>query len=98
MIPERVQNIVDNIADEFYRRFNHEASLIWFGSWMKGTANKYSDIDQAIDHQASLNTKELIEFRDWVDDLPTLYSIDLVDMKFVEETLKEDIIRHGKKL
>jgi hypothetical protein len=38
--PERVNNIVGTIEAEFKRRFGNEASLIFFGSWMKGTAPK----------------------------------------------------------
>lgn len=99
MIPKRVQNIVDNIAEEFRRRFSNEANLIWFGSWMKGTADKHSDIDLAIDHQtAALNQQDLIAFRDWIEDLPTLYSIDLIDMNTAGEQLKEEINRYGKQL
>lgn len=99
MIPKRVQSIVDNIAEEFKRRFSKEANLIWFGSWMKGTAYKQSDIDLAIDHQTTaLNQEDLMVFRDWIDDLPTLYSIDLIDMNTAVERLKEEIRRYGKQL
>jgi predicted nucleotidyltransferase len=67
---------------ECHRRFHGSASLIWFGSWIKGTAYQQSDIDLAIEHDGKkLNQKDLVAFRNWLDDFPTLYHIDLVDMK-----------------
>ena len=99
MIPERVQTIVNGISEEFHRRFHGSASLIWFGSWIKGTAYQQSDIDLAIEHDGKkLNQKDLVAFRNWLDDFPTLYRIDLVDMKQASDLLKREIERYGKRL
>lgn len=97
-IPERVNNIVDTIGAEFKHRFGNEPNLILFGSWMKGTAKKQSDIDLAIECKASLRTNDLMAFRDWIDELPTLYSIDLVDMEYADESLIKEINQYGKVL
>ncbi len=98
MIPERVQTIVNGISEEFHRRFHSSANLIWFGSWIKGTAYQQSDIDLAIEHDGKLNQKDLVAFRNWLDDFPTLYRIDLVDMKQASDLLKREIERYGKRL
>jgi len=92
----RVQSIVGTIAEEFDRRFHSRANLIWFGSWMKGTARPHSDIDLAIEYHGILAEKDLNAFRSWLDDLPTLYRIDLVDMNSAGEKLKAEIKRYGK--
>ncbi len=98
MISERVQAIVNSISEECNRRFQGSVNLIWFGSWIKGTAYQQSDIDLAIEHHGKVNQKDLVSFRNWLDDFPTLYRIDLVDMKQVNDLLKKEIKRYGKSL
>ncbi|MCK5718940.1 MAG: nucleotidyltransferase domain-containing protein [Thiomargarita sp.] len=98
MISLRVQTIVNCIAKEFHHRFGDKATLIWFGSWIKGTAYQQSDIDLAIEHHGKLTQKEIVEFRNWLDDFMTLYSIDLVDMKVASKLLIKEIKRYGKSL
>ncbi len=98
MIPPRVQAIVNCITQECQRRFDDKATLIWFGSWIKGTAYQQSDIDLAIEHHGKLTQKEILAFINWLNDFPTLYSIDLVEMKIASEALKKEIKRYGKKL
>jgi len=60
MILERVQAIVNGISQEFHHRFADKATLIWFGSWVKGTAYQQSDIDLAIEHHGKLTKKEIV--------------------------------------
>ena len=98
MISPRVQAIVNCITEECHRRFDDKATLIWFGSWIKGTAYQQSDIDLAIEHHGKLTQKEIVAFRNWLDDFMTLYSIDLVDMKVASKSLIKEIKRYGKKL
>ena len=98
MIPQRVKTIVNDISAKFNRRFQGKANLIWFGSWIKGNAYLQSDIDLAIEPVDELTQQELTAFRDWLDDFPTLYRIDLVDMKTASELLKQEITRYGQRL
>ncbi len=98
MILERVQTIVNGISQEFHRRFADKATLIWFGSWVKGTAYQQSDIDLAIEHQGQLTQKEIVAFREWLDDFPTLYTIDLVELETANNLLKQEIKQYGKQL
>lgn len=96
MIPARVQTIVDSIAKECKRRFGNKVTLIWFGSWIKGNAYKQSDIDLAIEYHDKLQTTDIIFFKNWLDDFPTLYGIDLVEMNKVNDLLKMEIRQYGK--
>jgi predicted nucleotidyltransferase len=98
MILERVQTIVNDISQEFHHRFADKATLIWFGSWVKGTAYQQSDIDLAIEHHGKLTQKEIVAFRDWLDEFPTLYSIDLVEQEKANDLLKQEIGQYGKSL
>ncbi len=96
MISKRVQKIVDSIADECKNRFDNQVTLIWFGSWVKGNAYKQSDIDLAIEYHDELLKTEIIAFKDWLDDFPTLYSIDLVEMDKASDLLKTEIRQYGR--
>lgn len=98
MIPQRVQTIVKAISTEFNQRFQGKANLIWFGSWITGNAYPQSDIDLAIEPNEELNPQDLTAFRNWLDDFPTLYRIDLVDMNTAGESLKREIERYGQRL
>jgi predicted nucleotidyltransferase len=96
MIPPRVQSIVDKIAQQCRQRFDDNVTLIWFGSWVKGNAYLQSDIDLAIDYSDNIPQAERLAFEDWLDEFPTLYSIDLVELTYADETLKTEISQYGK--
>ncbi|RKZ36024.1 MAG: nucleotidyltransferase domain-containing protein [Gammaproteobacteria bacterium] len=96
MILKRVQTIVDKIAEECHRRFGDEVTLIWFGSWIKGNAYKQSDIDLAIEYRDKLNQIEIVAFKNWLEELPTLYSIDFVEINKANHLLKTEIKQYGK--
>lgn len=98
MISQRVNTIVKDISTEFNRRFQGKANLIWFGSWIKGNAYLQSDIDLAVEYNEELNSQDLTAFRNWLEDFPTLYRIDLVDMKSASDLLTQEIKRYGQKL
>jgi predicted nucleotidyltransferase len=95
MILERVQAIVNEISQEFHHRFADKGTLIWFGSWVKGPAIRQSDIDLAIEHHGKLTQKEIVAFRDWLEEFPTLYSIDLVELGKANDLLKQEIKKDG---
>jgi predicted nucleotidyltransferase len=94
----RVNNIVDEINTYFKTLFKNEASLIWFGSWVRGDAYLQSDIDLAINHNKLLNKEQMLKFWQYVDEFPTLYKIDLVDIANADSSLKQQIFKDGKVL
>ena len=71
----------------------YASQVILFGSRAKGTQTERSDIDIAVsgvrDYDALL---EEIEF------IPTLYTIDLLDMEECGNLLLEDIKQYGRKI
>ena len=92
----RVQQIVKDINQEFHKIFSHTTILIWFGSWIKGNAYKQSDIDLAIKDEFFLDDKKLLKFKQYLSDFPTLYKIDLVDMRHINILLRNEINQYGK--
>jgi predicted nucleotidyltransferase len=97
-IPERIQYLVNHIAQHCRQQFDNKAILIWFGSWVKGNARLQSDIDLAIDYHSDISQADKLAFYDWLDELPTLYHIDLVELQYADANLKTEIMRYGKKL
>ena len=68
--------------------------VILYGSRAKGTARERSDIDIAVS-----GVKEFEKLTEEVDDLPTLYSVDLVNMDTCKnELLMEDIRQYGREI
>jgi predicted nucleotidyltransferase len=85
----RVANIISNIATEFHHIFDVNTSLLLFSSRTNNTASQYSDVDLLIDSKGKLDKGKLLEFKDFIDDFPTLYGIDLMGMNIA--------IMHNKK-
>ena len=73
----------------------HEVSeLILFGSWAKGTAGEYSDVDIAV-----TIGKDIEELREDIESIPTLRSFDIVDMVHCKnELLLKEIRQYGRKI
>ena len=68
--------------------------VILYGSRAKGTAGERSDIDIAVSGGADFD--ELLEK---VEELPTLYSVDLLNMDTCRnDLLMEDIKQYGREI
>ncbi|SMM99925.1 hypothetical protein SPONL_991 [uncultured Candidatus Thioglobus sp.] len=87
----RVDNIIRIIATEFHQIFDVNVSLRLFGSRANKTENQYSDIDLAIQHTQQLDANKMRKFKNFIDNVPTLYSIDLVDVSYANAELKKQI-------
>jgi predicted nucleotidyltransferase len=72
--------------------------VIWFGSWPQGTALPHSDIDVAISTGAPIPLEQVGRLQDAVDELPTLYEIDILDLNATGPVLREEILKHGERL
>ena len=65
-----------------------------FGSRAKGTATPRSDFDIAV-----AGVSDIEGLREALDNIPTLYKIDLVDLDTCRnDLLLEDIRKHGRKI
>lgn len=69
--------------------------MIWFGSWPQGKAGPRSDIDVAISTGSVISPERMAALREAVDELPTLYAIDVVDLNATGPILHEEILQHG---
>ena len=88
-IPERVLKDISAFAKKYSIN-----KVILFGSRAKGTARERSDIDIAVS-----GVKEFDLLAEEIEDLPTLYSVDLVNMDTCKnQLLLEDIREYGRKI
>ena len=75
-----------------------DAVVIWFGSWPQGKARPRSDIDMAISIGDRISPELMGVLQEALDDLPTLYEIDIVDLTATGPKLREEILKHGERL
>lgn len=72
--------------------------VIWFGSWPQRKALAHSDIDLAISIGTPIAPEHMAQLHDAVDDIATLYEIDLVDLSSAGPGLREEVLKHGERL
>ncbi|MCM1134256.1 MAG: nucleotidyltransferase domain-containing protein [Clostridium sp.] len=88
----QVEEIIERVA-ELCRKYSAKEALL-FGSRAKGTALERSDIDIAVSGAADFEA-----MCEEVDNFPTLYKVDIVNMdKCGNGLLLEDIRKYGKKI
>lgn len=94
-VPDRVCQLVHAIALEVHRCLGPHARVIWFGSWVTGQARVNPDIDIAIEAPDGIAMAQYAALWKWVDELPTLYTIDLVNLSEVGSQFRQEILRQG---
>lgn len=87
-----VEEIIKKVS-ELCRNFKAKEVLL-YGSRAKGTARERSDIDIAV-----AGAEDFDGLAEQVEDLPTLYSIDLLNMDTCRnQLLLEDIRQYGREI
>ena len=87
---------IEEILQEIIRicKNNSVTKVILFGSRAKGTALERSDIDIAV-----CGVEDIEKLQEELEDITTLYTIDVVDMdECGNELLLEDIKQYGRKI
>lgn len=84
---------VIHAATKLCRKYEAK-KVILFGSRAKGTARERSDIDLAVS-----GVKDYERLMEEIEELPTLYTVDVVDLDTCRnELLMEDIREYGQKI
>jgi hypothetical protein len=73
----------------------HPAKVCLFGSWSRGEARRYSDIDVAISPQEPLPPGLLLEIEEALDHSEVLYPVELVDLTTATSSLRERVAAEG---
>ena len=88
----KVEEVISRVA-ELCRQYDAK-KVILYGSRAKGTALERSDIDIAV---SGVNDFDLLVEK--IEDLPTLYSVDVLNMDTCRnELLMEDVRKYGRKI
>ena len=88
----KAEEVIEEVAD-LCRQF-HAKKVILYGSRAKGTARERSDIDIAV---SGVENFELLVEK--VEELPTLYSVDIINMDTCRnQLLLEDIKQYGREI
>ncbi|WP_443596573.1 nucleotidyltransferase family protein [Agathobacter sp.] len=88
----KVEEVISRVA-ELCRRYDAQ-KVILYGSRAKGTALERSDIDVAVS-----GVKDFDALSDEVEELPTLYSVDLLNLDTCRnDLLMEDIRQYGREI
>ena len=69
--------------------------VVLFGSWATGRARERSDIDIGLLGPAEIPATAMAEIRDACEALPTLHTIDLVDLAAAGPDLRRVATAHG---
>jgi predicted nucleotidyltransferase len=94
----RAREIAREVAKLARTLLGESTQVIWFGSWPRGKAVSHSDIDVAISTGTSIPLERMALLHEAVDDIATLYEIDLVDLSSVGPVLREEVLKHGERL
>lgn len=87
---------IDAVMNEILRicRKYQAKEVVLFGSRAKGTATEKSDIDIAV-----AGVFDLVRLEEEIENIPTLYSVDVVDLDTCKNPLLlEDIRQYGRKI
>ena len=88
----KVEEVISEVA-KLCRNF-HAKEVILYGSRAKGTARERSDIDIAV---TGVKNFDILEEK--IEELPTLYSVDLLNMDTCRnDLLNEDIRQYGREI
>ncbi len=67
-----------------------------FGSWAQGRALRVSDLDIAVDAGKPVEPAVMGRITDALDELPTLRSIDVVDLQTVDPEFRQAVLQQGE--
>jgi predicted nucleotidyltransferase len=94
----RAREIAREVAKLARSLLGARTQVIWFGSWPQQKALAHSDIDVAVSTGTPIPLERMALLHDAVDDIATLYEIDLLDLSSAGPVLREEVLRHGERL
>jgi predicted nucleotidyltransferase len=94
----RPREIACEVARLARSLLGENTEVIWFGSWPRRRALAHSDIDLAISIGTSIPLERMALLHDAVDNIATLYQIDLVDLSTAGPGLREEVLKYGERL
>lgn len=78
--PDEVRALAHEAAHLARDELGDDLRVLWFGSWVEGTAVPRSDVDLALDAGTAIPPTRMARLRERVEALPTLRRVDLLDL------------------
>jgi predicted nucleotidyltransferase len=94
----RPREIAREVARRVRSLLGESTEVIWFGSWPRRKALAHSDIDLAISIGTPIAPERMALLHDAVDNIATLYEIDLVDLSSAGAGLRQEVLKYGERL
>jgi uncharacterized protein len=85
--------IIEEVAKIIQRHLSEGYRVMLFGSWARGTAEERSDIDIGIMGTNLVPQKTLVRMKQEIEGIPTLRSIDIVDLKTKSPEFREHALK-----
>lgn len=94
----QIEDIISQTANIIRKHLPKHYKVLLFGSWAKGNALENSDVDIAIwgDHKVKWKIMSLILSE--IENIPTLRSIDIVDLNNTSKDFKESVLKTSRLL
>ncbi len=97
-VPESILALADAVARIVREELGPDTRLWVFGSWANGTAVPRSDLDVAVDARSEIPPRRWLQVQERIEDLPTLRSIDILDLQGIDEGFRSRILADGIEL
>lgn len=96
--PEQPRRVAEQVASLAREILAPDTPVYWFGSWAEGRAVERSDIDIGIAPARPIPPEQMARLREAVECLPTLYTVDLVDLSAGGVALRDRAMARGIRL
>lgn len=93
-----IEFLIKEIVKIIKKYLPKEYRIFLFGSWAKGNALETSDIDIGIFGKEKIPSDLKNKILDDVEEIPTLRSIDIVDLMLADDDYKNKILGYAKHL
>jgi predicted nucleotidyltransferase len=91
-----IQDIITEAASRTKRYVPKGTSVVLFGSWARGNALPTSDIDIGIMGKKKIPFETMIKIHQTIEEIPTLRSIDVVDLQSTDKRFQEKALQSAK--
>ena len=93
-----IQEIISEVVGIIRKYLPSEYRIILFGSWAKGDALEASDIDIGVMGPNRVEWSIMSKITEDIEDIRTLRSIDIVDLRVKGEKYRESVMASAKVL
>ena len=90
------ETIIDQVVEIIRRKVPEDYSIVLFGSTAMGDASERSDLDIGILGSGEVPWETMLSIRREVETIPTLRSIDVVDLLAVSDSFRRSAMRSAK--